>query len=198
MRPDAFALHPGQFFHIGADTGYGYAWSPGHPDGAVFPVDVPRSSLLPASLNTPMPHARPGQQPRRVGSRSPRGRRWGSLGNRHHLRRGRRPASRRVRWRGSPPASASGPHPLPPRRRPATARSYSGRHPRPRRSVPAVRSGTALPRGRLPGADAGPRSRRRSPRTNQPRRPRALTCPEDPQPGLDTPLGWAAAPSRSR
>ena len=63
MRPDAFALHPGQFFHIGADTGYGYAWSPGHRDGAVFPVDVPRSSLLPASLNTPMPHARPGHSP---------------------------------------------------------------------------------------------------------------------------------------
>lgn len=63
MRPDAFRLHPGQFFATGADTGYGYAWSPGRPDGAVIPVDVPRTALQEASMDTPMPHARPGHDP---------------------------------------------------------------------------------------------------------------------------------------
>lgn len=63
MQPDTFRLHPGQFFATGADTGYGYACSPGHPDGAVIPVDVPRSALQQASMDTPMPHARPGHDP---------------------------------------------------------------------------------------------------------------------------------------
>ena len=63
MHPDRFCLHPGQFFATGADDGYGYAWSPGHPDGAVIPLDVPRTALQQASMNTPMPHARPGHDP---------------------------------------------------------------------------------------------------------------------------------------
>lgn len=62
MQPDTFRLHPGQFFATGADTGYGYAWSPGRPDGAVIPVDVPRTALQQASMDTPMPHARPGHR----------------------------------------------------------------------------------------------------------------------------------------
>ena len=63
MRPDTFRLHAGQFFATGADDGYGYAWSPGRPDGAVIPLDVPREALLQASMDTPMPHARPGHDP---------------------------------------------------------------------------------------------------------------------------------------
>lgn len=63
MHPDAFRLHPGQFFATGADDGYCYAWSPGHPDGAVIPLDVPRTVLQQASMNTPMPPARPGHDP---------------------------------------------------------------------------------------------------------------------------------------
>lgn len=78
MQPEAFSLHAGQFFATGGDTGYGYAWSPGRPDGAVVPIDVPRSALLPASLNTPMPHARPGHD--RGGlTRARRGARDGAL-----------------------------------------------------------------------------------------------------------------------